>query len=100
VSDLPASGAWIAWVVAALVAGWGLWGLYDGRMRFSLPLPQHFTRRERSRYARVVTGNLARVFGLGYIGVGALALVSLKAGAVVAFVLGVAGWVMGSFEDD
>ena len=56
--------------------------------------------RDRRRLRRVVTGNTARVLAIGFIGVGALALVSFKAGAVAAFVLGAVGWVLGSPEED
>ena len=101
-SDLPANAYWLAWLAAALCVGWGLLGLVGKRMRFMLPLPvsNRFTARERHGYSRVVTGNLARGFGVAFIGVGALALASFKAGAVVAAVLGVAGWVMGSWVED
>jgi hypothetical protein len=100
VSDLPANAAWVAWLVAVLLAGWGVMGLVDKRMTFSIPRQLRLTRSERHRYRRAVTGNLARLFAVGFLGVGALALVSLKAGAIVATVLSVAGWVMGTAQDD
>jgi hypothetical protein len=100
VSDLPANGYWLAWIAAALCVGWGLFGLVGQRMRFVIPLPHRPTTSERRKFPRVVTGNLARLFGIGYIGAGVLALVSFKAGAVVAAVLGVAGWAMGTAQDD
>ena len=99
-SDLPANAAWLAWLAAVLLAGWGVLGLVSKRMSFSIPLQLGPTRSERRRFKRAVTGSLARVFGFAYIGVGVLALASFKAGAVVALVLGVAGWVMGSSVDD
>ena len=99
-SDLPANAYWLAWLAAALCMGWGLFGLYTQRMRFVIPLPHRPTTPERRKFPRVVTGNLARLFAVGYIGAGVLALVSFKAGAVVAAVLSVAGWAMGSSESD
>jgi hypothetical protein len=100
VSDLPANAYWLGWLAAAFCVGWGLLGLYGKRMRFVIPLPHRPTTPARRKFPRVVTGNLAQLFGVGYIGVGVLARVSFQVGAVGAAGVCGAGWGIGTPEAD